>query len=314
MSLSAHSGVPVPEIAYCILHQSGPDVPRETYLKTLQEFHTALAEESRTLAAAYARAVREGTEREAQSLRSALAHFLETPIRSDAEEVRKTLADALERIGGHSAEFPGLRYTLEGRALSPSPKNAAERRLLQQGRDHLAALGFGVSRTDPPVHESVFVVTGGAGLDLLEWMVRDRLGISGGAHGSHLGQFRRTSYAAYNLVHAAGALPPGERIPVCLEAALAFAKPDMTYEDLRVALAALTEDLARTAGAEHVTAWQRKLGLGAGVEFVLRIVSPSAETTTGSLQWLAGATLAGPLRRALVQEGRLVLKELVFSA
>jgi len=315
MSIYSHCGISTPAIAYCITHQSAPKVTREEYGKTLEELHRRIKAESTSIVEGYPRTIHEAALREAQMVKGVLSPFLQTPIQSDPMEVRRILEDSLEKFAGRLVDSsgPGLRYSLEGRAFVPPSKRTVERRLLQQGKTYLGGLGFGMEKRDPSVHESMFVVEGGSGLDILEHIVRDRLGIYTPTHGKHLLQFQRTSYASYNLLHALGAMPPPAQIHGCTEAAVFFAKPHVRYGEFREHLTALMNDLAAAVEPDHCSLWQRKLGLGSGVEFVLRVVAGSAAKISGSVHWLATATLEPSLKQALLAEGRLVLKELLFS-
>lgn len=316
VSLPADPFVPVPPVAYCIFHQSAPHIQPAEYAQTLRELHRRIAEEGTLLAATRTRVLREAIAREAQVVRGALSPFLQTPIQSDAVDVRRMLEESLEKFAGqlHGREGAAVHYTLGGRVFVAPSRKSLERRLLQQGRAYLAGLGFGMTRNDPAVYESQFVVGGGAGLDLLEYLVRDRLGIYATTHGKHLGQFQRTSYAAYNLVHALGALPPEVKLGSCTEADLFFTKPGLRYGEFREHLTAALNGLAAEVAPEHLSLWQRKLGLGSGVEYVLRIVGGNAAQIGESVQWLATAVPAPPVKKALAVEGCLLVKELLFSS
>jgi hypothetical protein len=305
-----------PAVAYCIFHQAAAEAGREEYARTLRELHELLREQGTAAVAEHPRALRDAVLREVQVLLGSLAPFLETPMRGDAFAVRGILEESL---GKFAARFAGglpasLQYSLEGRVHIPTAKRAAERKLLQQGREYLAGLGFETSKAEPPLHESMFVVSGGAGLDLLEHLVRDRIGIYGPTHGRHLSQFHRSSYAAYNLIHRQGPFPEFAAMPGWSEAALFFAKPRMLYGEFREQLASVAAGLGVEIGPAHLSIWQRKLGLGPGVEFALRIVTRDSAAIGAAVQWLTSAGPSVPMKQALLTDGRLVLKEVLFPS
>jgi hypothetical protein len=311
-----HVGVSSPAVAYCIMHQAGPRVPRDEYAQTLVELHGLLRENDAGLQAEHPRSVREAIVREVQVLLGSLSPFLQTPFRSDTVEVRSIVEESLGKFatrfaGGRPA---GVQYSLEGRVYIPPSRKTAERRLLLQGREYLNGLGFGTARTDPSLHESMFVVDGGAGLDLLEHIVRDRIGIYAPTHGRHVMQFRRSIYAAFNMIHVQGTFPEPGAMAGCTEAALFFSKPKVHYEEFREQLISVANDLVGALGPSHCSIWQRKLGLGSGVEYVLRILAQDAADISGSIQWLSTASLEPTMKQVLLTEGRLVVKEILYPS
>jgi hypothetical protein len=63
---------------------------------------------------------------------------------------------------------------------------------------------------------------------------------------------------------------------------------------------------------DHVSLWQRKLGLGVGREFILRIISGKSEIAGEVVQWLNAYEEKSFVRDAVVGNGSLVVKDLLF--
>lgn len=314
MSIYKLLSTPAPTIAYCAMHQARPGIPAAEYEKTMREFHDRIAGETGIINAHYDKYIRESVSRQSQLIRVTLSQFLQTPISTDDEHVQKVLDESLEKFRESLVDGAGfgLKQSLEGKFFFPPSKKAREKRLLQNGRSYLEELGFTFGRNRGEIFESVFIISGGANLDVLEYIVRDRLGIYSTTHGKHLKEFDGYSYAAYNLIHLNGELPGRESLTKCTELALHFSKPDIPYGPFREGLVAALNGLSRKLGVDHISLWQRKLGLGAGKEFVLRIVCSSSTKVGQSLKWLEVYKEHSFVKQALIEEGKLLVKELLF--
>lgn len=316
MSLYSYLNTPIPVITYCALHQAQIGVPRDEYIKTMKELHQRIAQESREINAGYGKHLVDAIARECQSLQNSLAHFLQTPISSDNNEVRSMLVESFGRFKDQilPSSPTGLNGSLEGRVSFVTSKKPLERKLLKNGKSYLTALGLTTIKGHPDIFESSFTVEGAMNLDVLEHIVRDRLGIYSTTHGKHIKEFSGYSYAAYNLAFAQGEVPPGGEIQKHVELAFFFSKPDMKYAPFRNGLSEVLEKLAGDIKVKHISLWQRKLGLGAGREFVLRIISEESKTAADIVDWLNGYEEKKFVRESIIGSGHLVVKELLFRA
>ena len=312
MSIYSTAGFPVPLISYSILHQAAPGVLDEEYRKTMSEMHARVAAESAALAALDGRAVADLTARQSQMLRGALSDFLQTPVSSDNQEVQKIFQESFEKYRDQlsAGAVPGTTGSWEGALSDPRSPSASVKTLLASGKKYIRSLGFSLVKGSPPLYESVYCVTGARNLDVLEHIVRDRLGIYASTHGKHIGESRSFTVAAHNMILSSGsALPPRGTWG---EAALFFSKPFVTYDEFRAALTPFVGTLGTLQGVPAVSLWQRKLGLGKGEEFILRCMLAGPEVLTRIAEAMKSAH--SPLiRDALGKEGRLVLKELLPS-
>jgi hypothetical protein len=295
-----------PTMGYAIFHQPRQGVGREAYEENLRELHARVTEEAAALAQLARKVRADLADRESSFLRSSLSQFLHTPLRSDEVDVRRLLGDTLERAIGRAltADDGALLWSSVGEVLHPSGGRAAEKRLAGAGRAYVEALGFLWGKAEPPVYESLFVVRGGSGLDALEHIVRDRIGIGEPPHGVHVSYFSRAAYALHNLVlerSDGAASTDHSEIAVFLE------KPGVSYGEFRDGFARIVDRLMEEMRPQGVDLWQRKLGLGSGAEFVLRIRCAPARAAE-TLSWIAGVGPDDAAGKALVEDGRVVIK------
>ena len=314
MSIYTLLSTPLPTIAYCAIHQSLPDVPMAEYTKTMKELHERIAHESKGINARSVKAFREGVLKQVQAIHGGLSSFLQTPISSDDKEVRRILEEELVKFADSLIDnkMYGMMYSVEGKLFHASTKNAMEKKLLSAGRTYLEEMGFTSGKGKGDIFESMFVVEGGLNLDIIEHIVRDRLGIYSTTHGKHIKEFGEYAYTAYNLVHSVGTLPEGEGRRKHFEAALFFSKPDTKYALFRKALGDILNKLSEEVMPIHLALWQRKLGLGVGKEFVLRIVSGNSSQNRGIVHWLEEHDENPLVKETLIRDGSLILKELLL--
>lgn len=314
MNLQTILDAPVPTIAYCALHQRLPEVPRDEYQKTMKELHQRIREETAAISGAFRQHVTDTIDKETENLRNTLSHFLHTPISSDNEDVRRILVESFDRFKDQMLGTApiGLIDSHESKTFVVSSKKAVEKRLLKNGRTYLNGLGFATAKGSPDIFESVFIVRGGLNLDVLEHIVRDRLGIYSTTHGKHIKEFGGYSYAAYNLVFSRGEMPASDKLPNYTELTFHFSKPDIKYAPFRDGLADVLEQLGSAMILDHLSLWQRKLGLGAGKEFVLRIVSDKSERSSAVIDWMNKQKERAFVRDAVIAGGSLVVKEFLY--
>jgi hypothetical protein len=302
--------LPVPLVAYTVLHRRRPEVPPDDYRSTMIEMHRLVAAEAAAAADSVARAADEQALREAQRLQGALLHFLETPMKRDKEEVAKNILESVRRAAGAEAgPKPGLAGSRD--ALLAIPRGSKGKPLaapFNRGAEYLAGLGFA---GPDEVWESRFFVHGAANLDLLEHVVRDRIGIDASAHGRHLGEFTGFVSAAHNLADARSWGPDRPADGSGHEVVVWFAKPQVRYAEFRGALAVLLDDLMRDGTCRAAAVWQRKLGLGSGEEYQLRCEVADHGKALGLARSLAERKLDPVLQTAIVRQGRMALGAVV---
>jgi hypothetical protein len=277
--MSVYTAFPLPVVTYSILHRPMSGIPRQEYEATIVEMHRRVEEESARFSEQHAKSLAELSGRQAQNLRGSLSEFLETPIRSDDAEVQRIFREAFDEHRGLVSEGGpnGAIISWAGFAVPPAGGPAWLKKLEANGRRARRVLGLDVPKGSPEVYESVYVVRGGLNLDVLEHVVRDRLGIYASPHGKHVGQAAPFVVAAHNLVHASGA-DFWKSLPSAWgEAVLFFDKPAVPYDQFRASLAPVIDRALSGSGAPSAMLWQRKLGLGRGSEFALRLLLGARE-------------------------------------
>ena len=202
-----------------------------------------------------------------------------TPLKSDQLEVKKILGEAL----GRALEAGGVTNTVSyrdsrlSRAIYPPLKSAELQRAVDAGKDYCRGLGFHPGTGE--MYESDFILESATGFDFIEHIVRDRMGIYDGPHGKHIEDARAWTFAAYNVIRE-------ERIRNEAPSVLAefpFSKPSsLRYDAFRSALDRLLEGLKDPPAVTQLGLWQRKLGLGPGREFLLRLECSDFEGAAGS--------------------------------
>jgi len=310
--MSVYAAFPLPLVAYSILHRPKPGIPREEYEGKMVEMHRAVEEESVIFSGERARLLAELSGRQAQMLRGALSQFLETPIRSDDAEVRRIFQEAFDEHRGQVSEPGpyGAVVSWAGLALPPADGPAWQKNLESRGRRSRHVLGVDTPKGDSEAYESVYVVRGGINLDVLEHVVRDRVGIYDSAHGDHVRESAPFVVAVHNLVHASGA-DFWKSLPEAWgEAVLFFDKPAVSYDLFRASLAHLIDGALPGSGALSAALWQRKLGLGRGSEFALRVLLSRREDVSPFIDRLRSANDPPFAKKTFGREASLLVKKL----
>ncbi len=273
-------------VAYCITHQARDGQAQESYLRTIRELHRRVQEEAAKIEEANQKASFETVTRDAQVVYGLLSQFLVTPLRTDQMEVKKILAEAMGRIVESSRGGKGSSYR-DSELSRTIPLKSHLPEIVQMTKaaaEYLKGLGFRTEKSE--IYESSFFVVGGAGLDLLEQIVRDRLGIYASPHGRHIEDAGAWTFAAYNVVkEERGQAGNGQVL-----AEMPLSKPaSMQYDEYRSNSSSLVEEIKGLNGVARVSLWQRKLGLGPGREFLLRIHCSHVDdvTSVGNLVFAA---------------------------
>ena len=232
-----------PTQIYSILGQAWPDLADAEYTENLLALHGRIRRETRRLAEAL-------EQLEAGRLDSG-DHF-----RPQADPRR----------------YPPLD-SRQYRFLFPDLGGPSLQRHLPEGKKYLEGLGFSPGKPGT-IQETEFYLSGSPALDFIEIAVRDMVGIDRGVHGRQIRAISGAGFMLRNLVMELGERKngPGQW------AAFYFEKPGtpgtISYEIFRAALRTLLEDHLERGSFPYACLHQRKLGLGRGAEFSLRIQLP----------------------------------------
>lgn len=297
-----------PVIQYSIIHQAGREVTIRDYQKNMLEMHRAVQQESRTIATMWEQAMRDAAERSVQAIRGSLMQFLTTPLQSDAEEIKGLVREQFRSVVSAVLPFSSLGpvSSTEGRFDVDPLKTGPLKHVTAGGRKYLEELGFKSTKASPPVFESTFRVEGGVNLDILEHIVRDRLGIYASLHGKHIREAASMTFAAHNLIYQRSESDVHKGV----EAVLFFSKGPVKYEGFRQSLFAALESIWNAHKPFAISVWQRKLGLGKGREFQLRIQAPGRGAATEVVDRLLRSA-EGPEAIDALKKGQLLYKEIL---
>ena len=174
---------------------------------------------------------------------------------------------------------------------------------LASGRKYLGTMKMDSSAEAPEIEESVFVFEGSGNYDVLEHIVRNVLGIYAPPHGVHIKQHGPLAFGTYDQVLA---LPGDEG---GWQAVFAFNKGKARYGAFRKAIRRTMEHLAEETGWGTIVAWQRKLGLGYGREFVLRIALGDDPSRLAEAVRIIEEGGMEPARSSIVQFGKAMLAQ-----
>ena len=230
-------------LVYSILHQAWPEIEEEAYTRNLLELHREIRRESARLAGALL-----------------------------ASEAGRPGSAGSFRPQADPRRYPPLD-SRQYRFLFPELGGPSLRRHLPEGRRYFKGLGFAPGERGA-LQETEFLLSGSPVLDFLEIVVRDLLGVDAGAHGAHVRALSSVCFMLRNL-----ALEIGERRPApCQWAVLYFEKPGgpgaISYETFRAALLSILREHLDRGSLPYAALLRRKLGLGRGAEFSVRVQLP----------------------------------------
>ena len=303
----------VPHILFTVMHQAGPTVSDDEFTRTVTAFHLDISKQMQEMSERVhlwlTRQYSQQAEETLQNLQR--LGFLSQEV--DEGEVHQILEKNFSRLGSRigSESMLGMEGSAEETFCEPLISDPDLAKRVADGREYVASLGFKPGHG--PIHETWLLFHGSIHYDVIEHIVRDRLGIYKGSHGAHIENVGRASFGTYNLVYQLG-----ESLTAHLDAdvmtqevAFAFSKGPIHYSDFRHDVSALMEYVAEQIDVIHASFWQRKLGLGTGKEFVLRLRLPMGEEPVQEV--IRVIDTAGRVgRETIVERGKLMLGKRVL--
>jgi hypothetical protein len=270
MSMYEVLSMDIPILSYSILHQPRKTVTAKEYAKSLMEFRNELKEESDKIKIQWQNYLSEMTAKNVQTTRGNLSQFLSTPIQSDTGDIQHILGDQiLQTIEQLLPKIPyGLMEGVDGKFLIEAPQVEIPKGRALGGRSFFQTKGFKIGRNNSSVYESQFLIQGGMNLDILEHLVRTRIGIYNSSHGVKIDQSTAADCSLFNLLFLDGSLERGiDRF----ELQVRFAKGKESYELFTKELIESMKIFRLEVHDLNVSVWQKKLGLGVGEEYILRV-------------------------------------------
>ena len=270
MSMYEVLSMDIPILSYSILHQPRKTVTPKEYAKSLLELRGELKEESDKIKVQWQNYLLEMTAKNVQTTRGNLSQFLSTPIQSDTGDIQHILGDQiLQTTEQLVPKIPyGLMEGVDGKFLIEAQQVEIPNVRAMGGRSFFQAKGFKIGRNNSSVYESQYLIQGGMNLDILEHLVRTRIGIYNSSHGIKIDQSTATDCSLFNLLFLDGSL---ERSIDRFELQVRFAKGKESYELFTKELIESMKIFRLEVHDLNVSVWQKKLGLGRGEEYILRV-------------------------------------------
>lgn len=298
----------VPQLLFTVLHQSGPDFPEEDFTRTVIALHQDIRQQAQEVGEELQQWLQQQSQQEAEETVRKLRRLGLLAETASVEAVQQALERDFRRFAGRvgSESLLGMQGSGEEVFSETMPRDAALAKRVADGHEYMASLGFKPGQG--PLHEAWLLFRGSIHYDVMEHVVRDRMGIYRGSHGAHIENVGRTSFGTYNLVYQLG-----ESLTADLtgdaqtqEVTFAFSKGPFHYNDFRRDVSALMEQLGERSDLLHISFWQRKLGLGTGKEFVLRLRLPESEDALReTIAAIAGTGRVG--KDTVIKRGKMLL-------
>lgn len=298
----------VPQVLFTVMHQAGPTVSDEDYTRTV----TALHMDMRRHAEAVGEELRQWLQQEYIHQAEETVQIMQSlgvlARNADPRQVQDALVRDYQRLGDRvgSATLLGLQGSSEETFREETPSDPDLARGFADGRVYLASLGFKPGQG--VMHETWLLFRGSIHYDVMQHVVRDRIGIYRGSHGNHIHYVARTSFSTYDLVYQLGEGLTADLAhdTATQEATFAFSKGPIHYSLFQQEVSDMMERVAVQMHLRHASFWQRKLGLGTGKEFVLHVHLPDGEQPLCELTSVIAAS--GRLdQETVVKHGQLLL-------
>lgn len=300
----------IPVIAYSVLHQHIKTETAKEYARSLHSLRSELIKETDQIKSSWENHISDLTSKSVQATRGNLSQFLSTPIQSDADDIQKILKDQIVQISEQL--LPNIRYGLSGgydaKYLLETKQSEIPKSRLAEGRSFMQENGFKVEKNNRSIFESIYLVQGGSNLDILESIIRKCIGIYNSSHEKKINEFETLACSIYNLLFSDGVSYSGfDRF----ELQVNFVKGKESYE---LFIKELSESIKYFRTEIHhlnVSVWQRKLGLGIGEEYVLRILTKDRFTLHAAVLAAQKFTKEKHLIANAVRAGTWFTKEII---
>ncbi len=305
-----------PRMIYCsYFHQVKSIGGKEDHSKAFKNLHLYLQKETDKIEKNQKKFRNKILINNTQMLMTVLAEYLQTPLQNDPNSIRKIITDILEKIC--SQVELNIRYGIEmsytGEVVFQDTQYALLKRLEKSGSDYLKNYGLEVTNTDYKIYESLFVVESSLNLDIVENLINKKNENVIKLFGSNSSDDLSLSCNLYNLIFSGGAAVNKLFDKEVVEIVIFFSKPaDIDYDIFNNSLIEALEKLWVTLRIPYLTLMQKKLGLGKGPSSVLRIfLDIEQENITETLRWLSMYNEVGYIRQTLMDEGKLIIKQLL---
>ncbi|GAC1568787.1 MAG: hypothetical protein NVS3B14_19330 [Ktedonobacteraceae bacterium] len=298
----------VPQLLFTVLHQAGPTVSEEDFTRTVTALHQDIRRQTQEVGAELQRWLQQQSLQQAEETARKLQRLGLLAEKTTVEAAQQALERDFRRFAGRIGSESALGMQGSGEMVfaesTPGDLDLAKR--VADGREYLMSLGFKPGQG--PLHEAWLLFRGSVHYDVMERVVRDRMGIYTGSHGDHIEYVGRTSFGTYNMIYQLGEELTADLTGDVLsqEVTFAFSKGPVHYSPFRQEVSALLEHVGEQMNLIHASFWQRKLGLGTGKEFVLRLRVPVGEEALRQvIETIANGGRVG--KETIVKRGKMLL-------
>ena len=298
----------VPQLLFTVMHQSGPSISDEDFTRTVTALQMDIRRQAQQVGEELHHWLQQQYAQQAGETLQKLQRLSLLSEHANPQQVQEILARDNQRLGMRvgTASLLGMQGSAEETFNEEAPADLDLARRFTDGREYLASLGFKPGQG--VIHEAWLLFRGSMHYDVMEHVVRDRMGIYRGSHGEHIQNVARTSFGTYNLIYQLGEELTANLTGNVLtqEVTFAFSKGPFHYSDFRRDVSALMEQIGVRSDLLHASFWQRKLGLGTGKEFVLRLRIPTGEDALREI--IVAIVDAGRVgKETIVKRGKLLL-------
>ena len=298
----------VPHLLFTVLHQANPTVADEDYMRASIALQLAIRQQAQAIGEELHQWLEEQYSRQAEETARKLQRLAILSQDANLEQVQEVLVRDYRRLGNRisTESILGLLGFGEENLDEEMPSDPELARRVAEGRKYLASLGFKPGHA--VLHESWFLFRGSMHYDIMQHLVRDRMGMYKGTYGDHLEYVEHISFSTYDLIYQLGEDLTAnlEHETGTQEVTFAFSKGSMQYSPFRQEVASMMEYIAEQAELQHASFWQRKLGLGTGKEFSLRLRLPKGEAPLKEI--ISIIVASGQVgKETIAQRGKLLL-------
>jgi hypothetical protein len=303
----------VPQLLFTVLHQAGPTISDEEFTRTVTALQMDINKQVHEVNDSLHLWLAQQYSQQAEETLQKLQRLGALSQQADLAEILHILEKDYSRLGSRlgTQNVLGLQGSAEETFSEALINDQDLAKRVVDGHEYLTSLGFKPGQG--PMHETWLLFRGSIHYDVMEHIVRDRMGIYVGNHGAHIENVGRTSFGTYNLIYQLGESLTAhlDNDVATQEVTFAFSKGPFHYSDFRRDVSALMEHIAEQINLIHTSFWQRKLGLGTGKEFVLRLRLPSGEEPIQeAISVIASAGRVG--KDTIVKRGKLMLGKRVL--
>ncbi len=298
----------VPQVLFTVLHQAKPTVSEEDFTRTSIALHMDIRRQmevvNEELHQWLQRQYTQHTEETVQKLQRLAVLKADADLKQVQEALIRDYARLGSRIG--TASLLGLEGSAEETYREEAPSDLDLARRFANGREYLESLGFKLGQD--VLHEAWLVFRGSIHFDVIEHVMRDLLDIHQDSYNGHREHVARASFSTYNLIYQLGEAltDPIAHDTATQEVTFAFSKGPIQYSPFRQEVAGLLEYVADKVPLVHASFWQRKLGLGAGKEFMLRLrLAEGEEPLQEIINIIADSGSVG--KETIVECGKLLI-------